>query len=396
MAGLMRPWIIAAVSAAVALAIGLAVLWLGHTVSPRDGLGLFVRLEGPRFALVCLAVYAAVALLLTTAAAAFDLVRVRLRLNPRDDDGRLLGGRPTARQWFALFADTSLVRLADRIVDIAPFESPAPNSAGFETPDDADDLVLQSGFDPQLARREVMCHCRNRLVQAQFATAFVLVAVIVVLGLAEDYAQATLGGFSVPARTAIAALVALAFLAAVARLLIGALTEPLIDAVSGLRLPRLELQLWSFLADALGRGPDLRAPDGGSVGVDLPLQHFVAALDANRDALREAVSHVAASATALSAAARSIAERPNGGGDAASESLMVAQLHRAIARLTTSIERLPAAAARPAAAPPVGAEQSALPEPAPTEPAPPAPRRRRGAQRSDLGSELRRLISEFE
>jgi hypothetical protein len=378
---LTRPWVVALASAVVAGITALVALWLLHTVSPRDDFGLFVRLEGPRSALVFFAAYGALALLLIAAIEIFDLLRVRSRLRQRDGDGD--GDTnddqdPSHNWWHALFDGTSLTRLADRILDLAPAD------IGL----DDRELLMQSRFDPQQARHEIVCHYRDRLVLGQFATALLLVAILAGLGAAQDYAHASLAGFSVPAETALIALAALAVIAVAARIAVGAAAEPLIDAIAQLRLPRLELRLLSLLAAGAAHSdtPVQQAPapvSGISAAIDLPVERLAAALEENQEVLRDAVSRLAASTTALSAAARSITERPRDArpqGDAAASS----QLRQAIAKLATAIEGLPTAAAPASAA-------RATPAAADT-----APRRRRAGQQGDLGSALRRLIEDFE
>jgi hypothetical protein len=375
LARLMQPWLIALASAAGAGATALAALRISHTVSPGDGLGAFVRSEAGPTALAFLAVFGALGLLLTTAAVAFELVRVRLRLERAETEAE----HRTTDWWRGVFSSTNLLRLSDRIVDLAPAEL-----AG-------DELLLQSRFDSGQARREVLAHYRNWLVRAQVETAILLIAVIAGLGIAQDYAHASLAGFAVPARTAIAALVALAILAFGTRMAIGASAEPLIDAVAAVRLPRVEMRLAAILAAFVGSGSEERRTDAAvpvqRAALDVQLQQFAAALEEDRDAMREAITRLSANAAALSAAARSLADQPGGRGRQAADPTAITQLRQDIAKLTAAIERLPTAAPHAAA----GATQQAATPPA----AAAGPRRRRGA-RGDLGSELRRLIQEFE
>jgi hypothetical protein len=168
-----------------------------------------------------------------------------------------------------------------------------------------------------------------------------------------------------------------------ARLFVTAMTEPLIDAIAHLPLPRVEMRLLQALSAIgerereLGRIEMAPAPIAAA---NLLLERLAAALEEDRDTLREAISRLSSNSATLAKAATAIASR--GGGDqSAADPAAIAQLHEAIAGLTATIERLQAAA------PP---EVGALP--AVTDP----PRRRRAARRTDLGAELRRLISEFD
>ncbi|HTT78521.1 MAG TPA: hypothetical protein VMF86_02475 [Stellaceae bacterium] len=357
----MRPWMIAAAGAAVGVAAAAVSMWLARGALPAGDWTMLVRAEAPQAVLVFLAAYAAVALLVTTAVAVFDLARVRLRLEE--------GGAPSRREWFAAFARTSLAPLADRLIDLAPEDGPAAASAG---------LVLQSRFVPAEARREAICHYRDRLVRAQFAGALALLVVIAALGLAQEFAHMTLLGFVVPGRPALAAIAVLVFLAVCARIAAAAMTEPLIGAIARLPRPCLELRLIEKLALVE------RAAEGRR-GAALPaanpvLERLAMALEEGRDTLNDAIARLSASAATLAQTARSIAERSTDGGEAAA----IAQLRTAIAELAATIERLPAAA------PPAAAE-----DPSPSA-AGANPKRRRAPRRGDLGSELRRLISEFD
>ncbi|HTV90085.1 MAG TPA: hypothetical protein VME41_13805 [Stellaceae bacterium] len=358
---------IAAVGAAVGFAAAFAQLWLGAGPSFDDGWTVFVRAEAPQAALVFLAAFAFIALLLTTAAVVFDLARVRFGL----DDIR----RPSPRDCLDAFAGTGLAQTASRILDFAAADGQA-----------SDGLVLQSRFAPAEARREVLCHHRDWLVRSQFAAALALAAVIAGLGLAQDYAHVPLYGFVMPTAKALAAIAALAFLAACGRFLVIAMTEPLIDAIMRIRLPRLETRLFQTLSriveseGEIVRAATMPVPISAASPV---LERLALALEEGRDSLREAISRLSANAATLTQTARAIADRrpePGQGGDAAA----IAQLNQAIAGLAASLERLPSAA------PPIAAGDES--EPA----AVGASRRRRAPRRTDLGSELRRLISEFD
>lgn len=393
---LMRPEAIALAGAAAGFVAALAALWLGHTVSPSDGLTLFVRTEAPRCAAVFFAVHAAIVLLLTTVCLAFDLLRIRERLETPDPYAGF-GDRLTGDRWLAVFADTSFAPLAGRILDLAP-AAEAPDQG--ETPPDAPEIVLLDDFDPTRLRREVACRFRHWLVLTQFAAAVALLLIIAGLGLAQSYAAASLAGFVVSPQTPVAALVALAVLTICGRLAIATAAEPLIDAITQLPLPRLATRLFGLVAaftesagEPASASPASLLPAAvPAAALDRTLQRFTAALDENREALRAAIAPLSGSAAALSAAARAIADRPGDAGLPAVDAAAIAQLRQAIARLTATIERLPANADSPRPANAMAPPAESAPVPAP--PAP--PRRRRVARRGDLGSELRRLIEEFE
>jgi hypothetical protein len=376
----MRPWMIALAGAVGGLAAAVAWLWLGpSTAADFDpGWTAFVREAGPFSALIFLAAYAGLVLLLTTAAVALDLVRVRFRL-----DGP---GTPSHGEWAAAFAGTGLARLADRALDLAPAD---PRQAAAVA-----ELVLQSRFDPGRLRREVLCHYRDWLVRGHFATALVLLAVIAGLGLAQDYANARVAGFLMPSRSALAAIGALAVLAVCGRLAVAAAAEPLIDTIAQLPLPRVEMRLFDALSALVHRDGEIVRAGSAAVpattAINPMLERLALALEGGRDALREAIARLSANSAALAAAARAIAEHQTGSGQPGADPGAVAELRQAITALAVTIEHLPAATAQHGAAgegqPPAAAAAAAA-EP---------PRRRRTTRRSDLGSELRRLISEFE
>lgn len=356
----MRPWMIAAAGALVGVLAAAATMWLARDALSAGGWMMLVPAAGPQAALVFLVACAAVALLATTCVAMFDLARVRLRLDEN--------GASSRRQWVAAFAGTSLARLADRLLDLAPEDGPAV-SAG---------LVLQSRFVPEEGRREAVRHYRDQLVRAQFASALALLVVIAGLGLAQEFARMTLLGFVVPARLAVAAIAVLVFVAVCARVAVAAMVEPLIDAIMRLPRPHLEMRLVETLP-ALVERAELRrgAPSPAANPV---LDRLAMALEEGRDSLNDAIVRLSASAATLAQTARSIAER----GSDAGEGAAIGQLREAIAELAATIERLGAAA------PPVAADE-ASPAAAGAN-----PKRRRAPRRSDLGSELRRLISEFD
>jgi methyl-accepting chemotaxis protein len=356
----MRPWMIAAAGAAVGI-IAAAASWLAQGAPPAGGWTMLARAEGPLAALVFLAAYAAVALLLTTGVAIFDLARVRLRLDE--------GGASSRRAWFAAFADTSVAPLADRLIDLAAEDGPVA-SAG---------LMLQSRFVPEEARREAVRHYRDRLVRAQFDTALGLLVVIAGLGLAQEFAHVRLLGFVVPAQAALAAIAILGFLAICARVAAATMTEPLIDAIARLPRSRLELRLVETLPALVERAAELRR--GAALPAANPvLDRLAIALEEGRESLNDAIARLSASAATLAQTARSIAERGSESGDGAA----IGQLREAIAELAATIERLSVAA-------PPAAGDEASPSVAGA-----TAKRRRAPRRGDLGSELRRLISEFD
>jgi hypothetical protein len=358
----MRPWMIAAAGAVVGVAAAAAMMWLARDALSVDGWTMLAQTTGPRAALVFLVAYAALSLLLTTEVAVSDLARVRRRL----DEGRA----SSRRQWVAAFASTSLERLADHLLDLAPQDGSAV-SAG---------LVLQSRFVPEEARREAVRHYRDRLVRAQFPSALALLVVIAGLGLAQEAAHITLLGFVVPARPALAAIVILVFLAVCARVAVAAMVEPLIDAIMRLPRPHLELRLAETLP-ALVERAELRRGAALPVAAGSPvLERLAMALEEGRDSLNDAIAQLSASALTLAQTAQLIAERAGETG----EGVAIGQLRVAIAELASTIERLSAAAA-PAAADEASSSSANA-----------NPKRRRTPRRSDLGSELRRLISEFD
>jgi hypothetical protein len=352
-----------AVAAAAVGVVGVvaaaAWLWLGPGLPLGGDWLLLARMEGPQFAVVFLAVSAVVVLLLTTATVAADLMRVRFHLEDF---------RPALRrEWIDAFAGTSLRRLAGRLLDLAPEEG----TSG---------LLLQSRFDAPEARREIRCLHRDWLLRAQFVTAFGLLAVIAALGVAQDYGHATLYGFLVPTGLGLGVLALLVLLFGCAWLVVTAMTEPFIDTVAGLPLPRVELrQLQALSALANGERGNARA---ASTAGPLALERLAVALHEDRDTLRDAVARLSNAAVTLAQAAQTIAERRTPSREAAADPAATAQLQEAITALAAAIERMPAVATQP---PADAASPSAE-----------LPRRRRGGRRSDLGSELRRLISEFD
>jgi putative SOS response-associated peptidase YedK len=371
----MQPWMIAAAGAAVALVA--ALMWVAEAALPGGGLTQLVHAAAPQFALVFLAAFAAIVLLLTTAAVAVDLARVYRRLDRLARFAGIPGAAPSPRECLAAFAGTSMTRLADRVLDFASEDAEA----------ESDRLVLQSRFAPEEARRELVCHHRDWLVRAQFATALALIVALAGLGSAQDYAHAALAGFLVPGRIAVAAVAALVLLAVCTRVAVRAMAEPLIDAIERLQLPRLEMRLLQTLSAIVASDGEFVRPGALAAPIaaaNPQLERLATALEDGRDTLREAIGRLSANAATLTQTARAIADQRADAGLPAADPAAIAQLHQAITGLAATIERLPAAPAgdAPAAA---GEAPSGL-----------ATKRRRAPRRNDLGSELRRLISEFD
>jgi hypothetical protein len=319
----MRPWVVALLSAAVALAIDAAWLWVAFSAAPKTEWETIALTEASLLVIAFLATYAAFALALTTAARVLDLARIRSRL-------ARLRTPPTVNGWTAAFAGTGLARLAHRTLDLSTLDSASPGT----------ELVLQSRFEPDMARREVLHLYRGGLLRAQFVTALALLLAVLGLGLAEDYVHLPLFGIDFPAWAAGAAFLALGGLAAGGGLVIEAAAEPLLDVLTQLPVARLELRLLRSLA-GLGKryGVDLRA--GAAPALSTPLvERLVLLLEQGRNMLPEAIIRLSASFEAMTAASRAMSDHAVEFGRSSANPGNIAELQSAIAQLAAAIERL--------------------------------------------------------
>ena len=365
----MRPWIIVSSSAifAVVVAAATAVPALLH--APPAEIAPILLQHLPAFAVVSLAVYALLAMLLVTAG--------------------MLAGALRARQYLAPGQRARMVALG-----VEGVGQPVPRLIAALTRRGRTDAgtVLQPRFAPDEARSEIARLHYFSLARSHFFSAMIVLAGIIGLGLAQDHASsstaapaATGASGAIPTISAILVFVGLVLLTLLGRIAIDVTTEPLLEAVSELPAKRVEFDALRLAVEALERVSvsGERAPPAQ---VQFPEQ-LAAAVEDGHHALVEAVSRLSENTQTLETVIRSSVETIEttmrtsvDDHHSALDVSAFSELKSAVEELTAALQKLPTAPER--------AEPAIVP-------ADPDPSRRR-APPPRLAGELRRLLQEID
>ena len=192
------------------------------------------------------------------------------------------------------------------------------------------------------------------LARSHFLTALVLLAAIVALGLAQDYARFALLPQTVPTAAAVLIVVGLVLLAALSRLALDAAVEPLIGTMAEIPVERLETGLLRRAVELLEEWETAPKPAGETAptpAVEIP-DRFLGVFEAGQRAIADAAERMTTTSGAVAVAARSSAEtvetalramvsRIEATAEAGrADSAELAQLRSAIEALTDLLERL--------------------------------------------------------
>jgi hypothetical protein len=284
----MRPWKIVLSGVAAASGVALALLRAGLSGAPPDAIGPLLLPRLPALALVLIAVYALVAILLSAAALITPALRLRRELGRTDASSQAAA----ALDWIAGFDSTALRGLVPRLVGALP-ESRAQGAT----------ILLGSRFDRRVARAEVAHLYYVWLARSYCLAAFVGLAAVAALGFAQSQGGVPFLSGDIPAAAAVVVLVGLLLLAVLARCAIDVTIDPLIDAMS--RLP------WESIdTGRLRRAVDLleKAGSGAVVGgrvAEMPPERVALALEEGNRALSAASDKLSAAAEAIGLMTRS-------------------------------------------------------------------------------------------
>jgi hypothetical protein len=259
-----------------------------------------------------LAFYAGFAIVLVTTSIALDLCRVHRRI------ARFRA--PTRSAWFAAFHGTGLSTLADRLLDLAP---------------DGEELIVQSAFDAKVVRGELLHHHRDWLTRTHAFTAFTLLLLIAVLGLAHRYGDIPLTGLAVPIAETLTIIGVLVILGWFSLLTVATLSESLLNTVARLPLKRLDiLLLFQAGPSPIERG-ETHSASTCSLAQSDALQRLGATLEQTSNALRETVNRLWMTTQAV-AEIQTSSERPIDISAIEQLSLAIQELSAAVGRGQTA------------------------------------------------------------
>lgn len=358
----MRPWIIVSSSAIFAVVVAAATAVPALLNAPPAEIAPILLQHLPAFAVVSLAVYALLAMLLVTAG--------------------MLAGALRARQYLAPGQRARMVALG-----VEGVGQPVPRLIAALTRRGRTDAgtVLQPRFAPDEARSEIARLHYFSLARSHFFSAMIVLAGIIGLGLAQDHASLPFSSGAIPTISAILVFVGLVLLTLLGRIAIDVTTEPLLEAVSELPAKRVEFDALRLAVEALERVSvsGERAPPAQ---VQFPEQ-LAAAVEDGHHALVEAVSRLSENTQTLETVIRSSVETIEttmrtsvDDHHSALDVSAFSELKSAVEELTAALQKLPAAPER--------AEPAIVP-------ADPDPSRRR-APPPRLAGELRRLLQEID
>jgi hypothetical protein len=336
-----RPWMIV-IAGLIGAALAAAALCLPELAAATRGeVAPGWPQRAPALITAFLAVYALIALLLSTAAVIAALARLRRRLAP------MLAYRgPQRPDWTAPFDATGMLRLLPALAAGQGPSAQPPAGAAW----------LQQPVDRMAARGEAARLHYLALARSHFLTALILLAAVVALGLAQDYLRFALAPQAVPTAAAVLIVIGLVLLTALARLALDATVEPLTETMAQIPVERLETGLLRRAVELLEAvGADLKpvAETVPAAAAPLP-DRLLGAVEAGQRAVVEAAEKMTATTGALAAAARSSAEtvettlraiaaRPEPTAAAAmADEAGLAQLRGAVEGLTALLERLSA------------------------------------------------------
>jgi hypothetical protein len=320
----MRPWTIALLSvvAAVLAAGGLALPWVEAT--PTSALAAAAVAHAPTLLIAALAAYGVASLLLATEVWETELRRLRRRLG-----GLAATSPPPPRDVAQICAETQLGRLAAWL--------------RLETADPPPETGPPEAVMPEALRGEVVRLHHIWLARSQFYTALAVLAALAAFGTAQDYRPVFGLSSAVPTVWAVLGLVGLVLLALLARLVVDASVEPVIEAARRLAAARRAAEL-----SKPTRRPPTALETALAPGFKELAQRLVAAVDSRRDAGLGAAAKLAAATEAATAGLRSTVEGLEAALTAAVERLprQLTEPAPGFAELEAAIERLIAALAQ--------------------------------------------------
>ena len=292
----MRPWMIIAAGLIGGLAAAAAVSWPELSGAAPGEIAPVLRDRLPALVTAFLAVYALIALALSTGSVIAAVIRLRRRLAP------MLAYRgPQRPDWIAPFEATGMRRLLPALA-AGQGLSARPASAPW----------LQRPVDCAVTRGEVARLHYLGLARSHFLTALILLAAIVALGLAQDYARFALLPQTVPTAAAVLILVGLALLAALSRLALDAAAEPLIETMAEIPVERLETGLLRRAVELLETAEPAAKPVGDAAPAPVAVvaipDRFPGVFEAGQRAIVDAAERMTAASGAVATAARSSAE----------------------------------------------------------------------------------------
>ncbi len=334
----MRPWVIISAGLIGGVAAVAAVCWPELAVAAPDETAPLLWDRLPALVTAFLAVYALIALALSTGFVIAAVISLRRRLAP------MLAYRgPQRPDWLAPFEMTGMRRLLPALAaGQGPLARPASAS------------WLQRPVDPATTRGEAARLHYLGLARSHFLTALILMTAIVALGLAQDYARFALLPQTVPTAAAVLIVVGLVLLAALSRLALDAAVEPLIETMAEIPVERLETGLLRRAVELLEEWEPVAKPVGEATptpAVEIP-DRFLGVFEAGQRAIVDAAERVTTTSGAVAAAARSSAEtvetalremasRIEATAEAGrADGAELAQLRGAVEALTDLLERL--------------------------------------------------------
>jgi hypothetical protein len=357
----MRPWIIVLSSAIFAVVVAAMTAVSELRNAPPAEIAPILLQHLPTLAVVSLAVYALLAMLLVTAGMLAGVLRARQYL-ARDQRDRM-----------ATLGEDGFGQLASRL--ISALTRPARVDTG---------TVLQTRLAPDEAWSEIARLHYVSLARSHFFSAIIVLAGVIGLGLAQDHASLPFSSGTIPTISAILVFVGLVLLTLLGRIAIDVTAEPLLEAVSELPAERVEFDLLRRALETLERVSvsGERAP---AAPAQFP-ERLAAAIEDGHHAVVEAASRLSENTQALERLIQSSVETFETTIRAGVDNRHSAFDIQAFSELTKAVEELTAALQnRPAV--PERAEQAIAAEH-------PDPSRRREPPR--LAGELRRLLQEFD
>lgn len=355
----MRSWIIVLSSAILAVALAAVTAVPEVLNAPPAEIAPILLAHLPALAVVALAVYALLAMLMVTASVLAATLRARHDLAPGQ------------RARIVALGARGLGELAARLVPV--LSRPGPEEAG---------NALRTRFAPSEARSEIARLHYISLARSHVFSAMIVLAGIIGLGLAQDHGSFPFSADTIPTISAVLVFVGLVLLTLLGRIAIDVMAEPLVEALSQLPAERVEFDLLRRAVESLEEACRSREKPPPAQ-VQFP-ERLAAALEEDHRALLKAVDRFSENTRAIEAVMQSsvysieTATRASVDRDKkAAETNGFSELKGAVEQLTDVIRHL-------AAVPDGGAALTADPDAS-----------RRGAPAPRLAGELRKLLQEI-
>jgi len=332
----MRPWMIVLSSVIGAIVVTTALVGPDLLEASRSDFGSILSQRLSVIAVAALAVYALLAMLLTTGTLVANALFLRHRL------GRTAGNRtPAQRDRMAAASSIGLQRLVPRLV-----AEPARRAGASET------SLLQSRFEPGTARSEIARLHYIWLARTHFFSALIVLGALIGLGLAQDHGAVPLLLGAIPTIAASLILVGLILLAILGRIAIDVAIEPLIETISQQADEHVEVGLLRRAVEVLEAACTAAAISAKRPPSTLQLpERLDVAIEEGQRALLDAVGHLSATTDALGATVRSAVDALKAAigtmaaelpplADRSNEASGFSELQGAVEALTAVLERL--------------------------------------------------------